>query len=183
MKWSEINCGTWRHSPYDENEQTVRGSLLVSFGVDLEEVPDIFFEECKYYNKKGRTYNEYNLEKVFVEKIIGSSYDMYSNIPWIETFQKIKRANDYILSGCVTKKIYLKQMKKPPICEFDAIKLSKNEKSYFVDGNGNNRVTLYKMMYYSEISKYGEVQNDWSIKGRKTTNNNYWLYALVRTEI
>lgn len=176
MKWSEIDCGSWVHLPYDENQRAIKGYFLTTLGVDLENIPLQFFETCAFYNNNNKNFSEYTEQIVRIKDIVGSSYEMYSNIPWLNTFQKLKRADYYIQKGCVTPRKYFRQLKLPVYEQWNPIKLTRSGTGYFIDGNGNHRITLYKMMYYSEVSNMDSRTDTSKI------DNKYILRALVRTE-
>ena len=48
MKWSEILC-KGIHRPADENIRAILGYLLITLGIDLENIPRIMFEKQEEY--------------------------------------------------------------------------------------------------------------------------------------
>ncbi|MEA4973675.1 MAG: hypothetical protein VB119_10975 [Candidatus Metalachnospira sp.] len=175
MKWSQIESDDWVHIPFDENERAVKGSALVSWGMNLEDVPNECFDICIRYDSKGKQFSAYSEERVQLSDIVGSSYDMYSDIPWIVAYQKIKRASTYILQGDTTIGKYKWQLKKPCIEQWNKIELTRTNNGLYIDGNGNHRVIIYKMMMFSELSskRYTELS---------AICKQYWLKAMVRNE-
>ena len=176
MKWSDVKCDSWVHSPFDENERAIKGFALASWGMDLENIPDKCFDKCARYYPEGRQFSGYRQEKIYVSDIIGSSYDMYSNISWIEAFQKIKRASGYILRGDTTIGKYQWQLKKSCVNQWNDIKLTRTNTGLFVDGNGNHRIIIYKMMLFSESAMCSAYEAN-------SINNRYWLNAMVKNEL
>ena len=155
-----------------DDQKRIKKLFLESLGVATSAIPDAFFEPCIYYDKKGKTFSESKQMKVSLNMIKGSSYDIYAQKTWIETFAMLKRASRYIKNGDVTKKKYFTGLKKTIKNKHLAIRLIKAKDGfYYVDGNGNHRVTLYKMMYYSDITNGLDCSND------------YWLYAMVKDEL
>ncbi len=170
MKWSELYYDDF-YIPYDEKQKAVRGYFLASLGVDLNHIPEEFFERCQYLELGELQFEEYHRQKIFVCDIVGSCSKDYAGDAWITAFLKIKRGSEYILRGIATsgKIFYILKRKLQSI---SAIKLIRQDGKLFIERNGNHRVTFYKMMYFAQISK-DDVDLE-KIKRR------FWLYADVR---
>lgn len=175
MKWSDLSYGDEFYLPYTENQRAVRGYFLHTLGVDLENIPQEFFEPCLLYDNKNKRFSEYQSQKIFIGDILGSSYSDYAGDTWIMAFLKIKRAAAYITAGRVTPNKYFWMLKKPTAEQNAPIKLTHTKRGYYVDGNGNHRITMYKMMYFAALSK-GDISNPHQLC-------KYWLYAKVREEL
>lgn len=174
MKWSELSPSDECYGPYTENQKVVRGFLLHSLGVDLEDIPDIFFEPCVFYNGDGKVFSEYQRKKVHVKDIVGTSHSVYAGNSWIDAFMKSHKAYDHIMQSHVTKGKYFFLLKKYIDSQTPPIKLTETAHGYYIDGNGNHRVIMYKLMYYTELTSN-------CIYHRKA--NQYWLYADIRQEL
>ena len=161
MKWSELSYTNKNyHIPFDDNQKAVRGFFLWKLGIDLENIPNIFNEQHQYHKKKIETENNNNKkyyerfisQKVFLDDIVGTSSETYGGMEIIQSFMKIKRADFYIKEGYVTRNKYFHMLKKPTSQQENRIILSRLDNgNYFVDGNGNHRVVLYKIMMFAEI--------------------------------
>lgn len=155
-----------------DDQKKIKKLFLESLEVNTSAIPDAFLEPCIYYDKNGKTFSEPKPMKVYLNMIKGTSYDIYAQETWIETFAMLKRASRYIKNGDVTKKKYFAGLKKTVKNKYLAIRLIKAKDGfYYVDSNGNHRVTLYKMMYYSDVTNGIDCAND------------YWLYAMVEDEL
>jgi hypothetical protein len=103
----------------------------------------------------------------------------------IFSYMKIKRASMYIQDGRVTKNKYFYMLKKPVNKQNVPVVLSRNSQgSYFVDGNGNHRIILYKIMLLTEIANknpcvYSE-DYDLNYRGFEDIRKKYWINAKVR---
>ena len=175
MKWSALSYGEEFYIPYTENQRAVRGFLLRTLGIDLENIPRDFFEPCLFYDKENKHFGEYRNKKVHVRDIIGTSYADYAGDTWIIAFLKIKRAHDYIVNGNVTRGKYFRMLKRPVYEQDVPVHLTHTKQGYFIDSNGNHRITMYKMMYLAELSS-----QDFSYEPQP---QRYWLYAKVREEL
>lgn len=175
MKWSELSYGNDFYIPYTENQRAVRGYFLHTLGIDLENIPEEYFEPCTLYNSEGHTFSQYSEQKVFVQNVLGSSYSGYAGDTWIMAFLKIKRAPKYIEMGEVTPSKYFWMLKQPAYKQNAPIKLTQTKDGFYIDGNGNHRITMYKMMYYAALSK--------SAPFKLRNLNYYWFYANVRQEL
>ena len=184
MKWSELSYSDEDfYIPYDENQRAVRGFLLTTLGVDLEHLPRILFQPYLLFNRTE--FSEEYAQKVYVSDIIGTSYSDYGGISIIESFIRIKRACHYIQDGCVTRGKYFHMLKKPVNDQPVPIRLSRlDDGRYYVDGNGNHRVVLYKIMMLAEIASTYEWarSDDYDLNyiGFEDITKKYWLNALVK---
>lgn len=189
MKWSDLSYSREFYIPFDEFQKVVRGFLLASLNVDLENIPRIFFEPFTYFKsqqyRSDKGFTDCNECKIYLSEIVGSSYEDYSNISIIEAFMRIKRAPSYILQGRVTRNKYFSMLKKSVYMQECPIVLTKNHNNqYFVDCNGNHRVIMYKIMMLAEIAnKYEWARSDsynLNYKGFNDIRKKYWLKAFVR---
>lgn len=186
MKWSDLTYNDY-YIPFDENQRAIRGYWLTTQNINLENLPKIFNEPFKYFEKVK--YDDYDLveKKVYLNDIIGTSYIDYGNMEIIKSYMKIKRACSYITKGLVTKSKYDKMLRKPVTEQLCPIRLSENKDgTFFVDGNGNHRVIFYKMMMFSEIAlKYSNYSEDISNYNRKlfmSIKKKYWINAYVKKQ-
>ena len=184
MKWSDFTYDDF-YIPYDENQRAIRGFLLTTLGVDLNNIPTILQERFEYI-PEDRAEKNLIEKKVILSDIIGSSYHDYSDMSIIESFMRIKRGDAYIQQGAVTRGKYFHMLKQHCAQQRSPIILSENKESnyYWVDGNGNHRVVMYKIMMLAEIaSKYEWARSesyDISFKGFEDIRRKYWLRAYVR---
>jgi hypothetical protein len=174
MRWSEIEYDFYK--TFDENEKVKKGFLLSRLGVDLEDIPDIFFGVIKYCDENQLEVSAGREGRVYLKDVVGSFHSDYSNVEWIQAFQRLKRASHYIEYNFVTLGKYLRELKLPIIkqkCPETPIGFIEKNDGYYIYGNGNHRVIMYKMMYMAEISKANTLSDI------KKTNNKYWLNAKV----
>nr|WP_326184533.1 hypothetical protein [uncultured Oscillibacter sp.] len=185
MKWSDFSYDDF-YIPYDENQKAIRGFLLATLNVDLNNIPAIFNEDFSFTPSIESSEDTYIEKKVFLTDIVGTSYSEYGGKSIIQAFMRIKRASTYIRQGRVTRSKYHYMLKRPARQQPCPIKLSydKDSNTYWVDGNGNHRVILYKIMMLAEIAEKYEwaCSEDYDIhyNGFSDIRNRYWLYALVR---
>jgi len=187
LKWSALKYSSDFYNPFDENQRAIRGFWLTTQGIDLENLPIIFNEQFKFYEKP--CHDNYYLEdrKVYLNDIVGTSYKDYGNMKIIESYMKIKRADIYIAEGVVTKKNYDNMLRKPANKQDLPVILSENQEgTYFIDGNGNHRVIFYKMMMLSEIALNSTYACDKSFNFNrelfKEIKKKYWLNVRVKKE-
>ncbi|MCE5343966.1 MAG: hypothetical protein LLF96_10370 [Eubacteriales bacterium] len=173
MKLSEVTYTAPDYLAMNENKFTCRGYILQTFGFYLEALPDELLEPCIYVQKPSKQNIQTIYRKVYVRDIVGTSYCEYGGESWLATFLKVKRLDYYIKSGCVTKGKYLRMMKMP---DFQRpgfmVHLSLTSDGLIVDGNGNHRVSTYKMMYLSDIT-CGNLEIV------EKARRQYWLYAEI----
>ena len=184
-KWADITYGTDFYIPLDANQKAIRGYLLVQLGVDLENLEQRLFEPCEYYDRKDKHFSPERVEKVFVSSIAGTCYKDYACETWLHTFTRIKRAKRYILDGAITRGKYFKMLKAPLSQASITLIKAKNGK-YYIDTNGNHRVTLYKLLANTDHLMLKACQNQQFHPESFTLNNRdhlYWLYAIVREEL
>jgi len=185
LKWSELTYSNF-YIPYDENQKAIRGFLLTTLGINLEEIPFIFNEPFNYYEGNEAHKDKLYVHKVFLNEIVGTSYADYGGMEIIQSYLRIKRADSYIKDGLITPNKYFYMLKKS-VNEQDApIILSRLDNGkYFVDGNGNHRIVLYKIMMLAEIAKkYPYAYSDdyeFSYWAFNDIGKKYWLNAKVRT--
>jgi len=79
LKWSELTYSNF-YIPYDENQKAIRGFLLTTLGINLEEIPFIFNEPFNYYENNEAHKHTINAHKVFLNEIIGTSYAVYGGM-------------------------------------------------------------------------------------------------------
>jgi hypothetical protein len=174
MKWSEIEYQSDHR--FDENEKAVKGFFLFTIGIDLENIPGVFWNPAKYLDEHGLELGSAQQERVLIRDVIGSCYDTYSNTSWIQVFQRLKRASYYIRSQRCTPAVYKKQLKLPVAdqwsgdCPISFIRLADGHYTYH---NGNHRVTLYKMMYFAELS-HAETDAE-----KRRIDRQYYVNAIV----
>ena len=176
MKWSEVSDNFYLNGFYEQSPETqknVRGYFIYTvLKLDLENIPDEFNEHCVFYDSSDKSFSEYKEEKVHISSIIGSSYKIYANCSWIETFSRLNRACTYIIENRVSNMKYFKMLKEHTKNQHAPISLIKTkDNNYYVDNNGNHRVTFYKLLYFSNFYS------------KKYKSSNYWLYADVREEL
>ena len=183
MKWSDYSYDDF-YIPYDENQRAIRGFLLTTLKIDLNDIPIVFHE---YFNYIDGSMNRisYSAEKVYLSSIIGSSYKDYSDMRIIDSYMRIKRAAKYIQQGVVTKGKFFYMLKKPCKDQLCPVLLSCNSdhSQYWVDGNGNHRIILYKIMMLSEIAEQCKLlfdgRYDPSYMRFDDIAKKYWLNAYV----
>ncbi len=183
MKWSEFNYNDF-YIPFDENQRAIRGFWLVEQKINLENLPMIFKEPFGLFESQKFIKTSFEERKVYLNDIIGTSHHDYGDMEIIQSYMRLKRASEYIIDGLVTKSKYNRMLRKP-IREQDVpVALTQNEDgTYFVDGNGNHRVILYKMMLLSEISlKHSYVFDknfNFNRELFKDVKRKYWINAKV----
>lgn len=182
MKWSELNYNDF-HIPFDENQRAIRGFWLIKQGIDLENLPIIFNEQFRRFERLKC--NEYEERKVYLKDIIGTSHPDYGDMEIIKSYMRIKRARNYIIDDLVTKTKYNKMLRKAINEQDEPVILSENKDgTYFVDGNGNHRIIFYKMMLLSEIAlnyKYA-FDEDFNFNRElfKDITKKYWINANIK---
>ncbi|MBR0599781.1 hypothetical protein [Sinanaerobacter chloroacetimidivorans] len=183
MKWLDLSYSDF-YIPCEDNQKTVRGYLLASFGVDLERLPFIFFEPFNKHKTQSGCGGAFTERKVLLSDIFGTSHNDYGGRDIITAFMKIKRAKEYILSGRVTKNKYFRMLKKPVDKQDAPVVLSQVDGKYYVDGNDNHRVIFYKIMMLAEI--HANCHHDCTNECVLTRDEfmrirkKYWLNAKVR---
>ena len=188
MKWSDMTYDDF-YIPYDENQRAIRGFLLTALGVDLNNIPAIFNEYFAFYESESQKNETFTERKIYLSDIIGTSYQDYGDKSIIQSYMRIKRAPYYITQGKVTRGKYFRMLKIPVDSQSCPIKLSKmgTEDRYWVDGNGNHRIILYKIIMLAEIAEKYEWarSDDYDINymGFTDIRKKYWLKALVRNNI
>lgn len=90
MRWSDLT-----HNTLDENQRAIRGFWLITQGINLENLPTIFNEPFKLF-EKAQSFN-IKERKVYLNDIVGTSYKDYGNMEIIKSYMKIKRADTYII--------------------------------------------------------------------------------------
>jgi hypothetical protein len=173
MKLSEVTYTAPDYLAMNENKLACRGYILQTFGFDLEALPDELLEPCIYVQKPPKQNMQTIHRKVYVRDIVGTSYCEYGGESWLAAFLKVKRLDHYIKSGCVTKGKYLRMMKTPDFQRLGfMVHLSLTSDGLIVDGNGNHRVSTYKMMYLSDVT----CKNPETFARAPKL---YWLYAII----
>lgn len=185
MKWSDLTYSNF-YIPFDENQKAIRGFWLTTLGINLEEIPTILHERFLYYESTQKNKNTVQAQKILLSDIEGTSHSDYGGMEIIESYMRIKRANSYITDGRVTRNKYFHMLKKPAYDQVDTVILSRlNNGKYYVDGNGNHRIVLYKIMMLAEIaSTYPYAcSEDYDFSNLKFSDigKKYWLNAIVNT--
>lgn len=182
-KWAELAIEDDYYIPFTANRKAILSFFLCSQEIDLEKLPYNFFQPFHYFKSlKGEKYDT-KVEKVYLCDIVGTSYLDYSNDNGIiYSFLHLKRAERYILSGDTKRTKYFYHLKR---INDNMIQLSQaSDGKYYVDGNGNHRVIMYKMMMLSEIAKeypyVYEEDYDLDFCGFTDITHKYWLYAEVK---
>ena len=189
LKWSDYTYSDSDfYIPYDENQKAIRGYLLTTLGINLERIPAILHEPFFYY-KNNRTYKDTHCaQKVSLSDIVGTTHQDYGDLKIIEAYMRLKRAPYHISEEHVTRNKYFHMLKKPVHNQKLPIKLSRLENGKcIIDGNGNHRIILYKIMMLSEIaSKYPYANDDDYDLGCRIFNDirkKYWLNALIHSTV
>lgn len=183
VKWSEIKC-EGLHRGIDENLRAVLGYLLTTLGIDLENIPRILFEKHEQYKLIPRNgiNVKWELRKVYLSDIVGTSYQGYGGKSVLESFLVLKRAPLYIKQNCVTRGKYHHMMKRVMSIPIRLTELPCGGK-YVVTHNGNHRVILYKLMMLAEIAQNYEWScsdtYDLSYFGFCDIRKKYWMMAEV----
>lgn len=173
IKLSEIKIIAPAHLAMDENKYVCRGYILRALGFDLENLPEALLEPCLYVESPKREEMYPIYRKVHVRDIVGTSYEDYGGDSWLAAYLKVKRLDYYIENGCLTKGKYMRLMK-----QFDLkhdrlmVHLSLTSEGLVVDGNGNHRVSVYKMMYLADI-----LNGDRN--AAEKAHRLYWLHAKI----
>lgn len=182
-KWSELSIEDDFYIPLTVNRKAILSFFLCAQGIDLEKLPYNFFQPFLYFKKNTDIKPDTKIEKVNLCDIVGTSYRDYSNDNGIiYSFLHLKRAERYILSGDTKRTKYFYHMKR---INDNMVKLSQiQDGKYYVDGNGNHRVIMYKMMMLSEIAKENPwvYEEDYDLNFIDFTDitHKYWLYAEVK---
>ena len=181
MKWLELDNHNF-YQAFDDKQKIIRGYWLVKQKINLEELPIFFNEQFKKFDKIKNTEIQYEEKKVYLDEIEGTSHNDYGNMELITAYIRLKRADTYIIKDMVSKRKYDNMLRKSIMEQENPVILSQNENgTYFVNGNGNHRIILYKMMMYSEIAAKLEEHK---INNTKTSINaikkKYWLIAKIK---
>lgn len=181
MKWYDI---AERNNITDENIITIRGFFLICLGVDLENLPDELLVSCAYYDNGGKDFSERKRQKVYLDSVVGTSYREYSGASWADAFIRLHRADHYIRENLVLRGKYFRMLKQEH-SNYPAIKLTRDKMGrLFVDGNGNHRITFYKMMQFTDSMMDNAVMDQHFHPDQSRNRHSlYWLYADVRDEV
>lgn len=183
MKWSDIKYDSEFYIPFDENQRAIRGFLLTQLDVDLNCIPHIFNEPFQYIEGTAFNNTQYEQRKVYLSDIIGTSYKDYGGSSIIQAYLRIKRASGYIKAGMVTRNKYFRMLKDDVKKQSCPVELSQIGEQYFVNGNGNHRIVLYKIIMLAEIAQKYEwaCSDDYDVNydGFHDIRNKYWLNARV----
>lgn len=184
MKWSEILC-KGIHRPADENIRAILGYLLITLGIDLENIPRIMFEKHDQYKRVPKNLGQeerWELRRVYISDIVGTTYDGYGKKSVIESFLELKRAPLYIKQNRVTRGKYHYMMKRMQSIPVRLTQLPSSGK-YVITHNGNHRIILYKLMMLSEIAQTYEWScsdtYDLDYLGFDDIRKKYWVLAEV----
>ena len=181
MKWEEIFNNFTNHSYSHEKEKTIRGFwLCTELDLDLENLPiELTFQPCLYYESNGKKWEEdYCLQKIHVRDIAGTTYKEYSGGTWLDAYCQLHRADYYIEKNLATYNKYFCQLKKKQYSFNWYIRLTKTKDGYYyIDGNGNHRVTMYKLLYFA--NEYHRKMRSYDVYNPES----FWLYAYVRNEL
>ncbi len=189
LKWSDFTYSDSDfYIPYDENQRAVRGYLLTTLGINLEKIPTILHEPFHYYEFNRPSKERLYAQKVLLSDIVGTTHQDYGGMTIIEAYMRLKRAYYHIKDGYVTRNKYFRMLKKPVHEQEIPIILSQlNNGKFIVDGNGNHRVILYKIMMLSEIASKYPYANDENYDLECITFNDvrkkYWLNAMVHSTV
>lgn len=171
MKWSDITCPDRTYGPFNENEKAVRGFFLHSIGVDLENIPDELFEPCLLLNHKPKNVTAEYEAKIHISNIVGTTHSCYGGKTWVDALLQQHKALHHITQGHVTKNKYFHMLKQHVSNPHSSVHLIKTKDgSYYINKNGNHRITFYKLMYLADIAQAGN------------NSHLFWLYALVQDE-
>ena len=180
MKWSELDNNNF-YECFDENQRAIKGFWLTTLGVNLENLPITFNEHFIYFHSQKSNRKDYKIQKVYLSDIVGTSHKDYGDMEIIKAYIRSKRTSNYIKNGLVTKRKYNTMLKKPIYNQDVPIILSRNKDGkYFVDGNGNHRIILYKIMMLAEIaSQYSNDSFYFPKKSLANIQKKYWIYAYI----
>lgn len=184
MKWSELDNKDF-YQPLDENKKTIRGYWLIKQKIDLENIPVLFKQEFTLFPRINSNNFVIDEKKIYLSDIAGTSHSDYGNMTIIKSYMNLKRADSYIEAGEVTKQKYARMLRMPVNEQPAEIILVENrDGTYFVEGNGNHRIILYKMMLLSEIAlKHPNyINGDVNLNSKlfKDIKKKYWLNAKVK---
>ena len=179
VRWSDIVA----RNEIDENDAAIRGYFLRCLGVDLEDLPESLLAPNIYYNTIGKQYSEERLEKVRDGDIIGTRYDRYASGTWLDTFARLNRASSYIKQNVATRGKYFHMLKQPN--DLPPVKLCRDKNGdLFVGGNGNHRVTFYKLMAETDdLMPFAAESQLYRLRHLREPYQLYWLYAFVKDEL
>lgn len=186
--WKDINYSNY-YKDLTENRKTILGYALVTQGIDLSQLPNSFFSSFKYFESQKSNKCDMKLEKVHIVDILGTSYKDYSSDEGIiYSFMKLKRIEDYVKHNQFTYLKLSRLLKSSPAHPSLYVQLTKNKDGkYFVDGQGNHRVIMYKMLMLCEIHKLkydyenlSELMSSEKNRYIPKELKKYWIYALVR---
>lgn len=182
-RWSEI---IEKNKDIDENRASICGFYLNCLGVDLMDIPDSIMVPCAYYETDGKRYDKPSMQKVYLDSIVGTSYKEYAGGTWLETMLRLHRADRYIKKGMALRGKYFRLMKqKQFVSDIPSICLSRDKiGKCYIDGNGNHRVTFYKLMQYTDGMMYrAAVDQQFHVNDDRNRHMLYWLYAMVKDEV
>ena len=179
MKWADFNLCETKH--------VVLGFWLTTLNIDLEQLPKILFEKFEYKEIELNKRRNQHPERVRVDAIKGTGYSDYGDKVLLAASTQLRRAGKYISEYRVTRDKYFYRLKKPVNQQSCPIKLLKDKNGdYWVEGNGNHRVIMYKLMMLAEISNVAEwvrrESYDTNSKTHESIRQKYWLNANVCDE-
>lgn len=181
MRWSDI---VNRNKDVDTNISSICGFYLNCLGVDLENIPESIMTPCSRYETEGKKYGKPKLQKVYLDSIVGTSYKEYAGYTWLDTLLRLHRADRYIKNGMVVRGKYFWLMKQP-CSDIPSVYLSRDKEGrLYVDGNGNHRVTFYKLMQFTDSIMYKAIaKQQFHVNEDRNRHTLYWLYAMVKDEV
>lgn len=181
IRWSDIVA---RNDENDENKATICGYYLNSLGVDLEDIPNSIMEPCALYETEGKRFTKPRIQKVYLDAIVGTSYKEYAGDTWMDTLLRLHRADYYIKNDYALRGKYFTMFKRIwPDNRMIYLSRDKSGRLY-VDGNGNHRVTFYKLMQLTDDMMDHAAKKQW-FHGEQERNWHklYWMYAYVKNEV
>lgn len=181
LRWSDIVA---RNDGVDENKASICGYYMNCLGVDLENISNSIVEPCALYETEEKHFKKPMFQRVYLETIVGTSYRDYAGDTWLDALLRLHRADRYIKKGAAVRGKYFRLMKQsyldiPPVC----LSRDKDGRCY-VDGNGNHRVTFYKLMQLTDGMMEKAVVKQWyHVEKERNAHTLYWLYAYIKDEV
>lgn len=146
----------------DSMDISFKLSFLRTLGISHYEIPYNFLETCLSYTENTTELEQWftnsdtlsliGLEKVCIKDIIGTTHPSYENKSWIDAFLSTKNGEETIELYQKHPSYYFKDLKQSTLIHNAPLKVFEIDHEYYIK-DGNHRILLLKMLYFSELNR------------------------------